>query len=286
MITYEFKKTSITFVAAYAARALLEQLRSHTKLHTVGSCFPYGPKFPRPSEADEWLAANPGITKRCGNRNACPVCARAHEARMRKSFAYSFDHYIEEGWIPWWQTLEVGFDPKMEARDRYRALSRIWSQVMASRGIRRIREGLGAAYLRVTEETLVDGLWTPHFHVVWIFMAGVSNKEILEFFDEFSLRWRGLQALVLKSVENSRPLYYARLDTTTIPKMQYLFKSFRIEVTEQGMQVPGSMVRPIDFLIAAAGWGDLDCWDRWSAYQEASMGARRYKFSKNWIFVS
>ena len=282
VITYEFHKTQTTFIAAYAVRMLLEQLRGQTLLHTVGRCFPYGPNFPRSKLAQQWLAQNPGPTTRCGNRNACPVCSRAHEASASKRFGYTFDDYMDQGYQPWWQTLEAGFEVSMSAKDRYGSMNRLWGSVLASRGLRQARKTLGAASLRVTEETLIDEIWTPHFHVLWVFPQEISEPDIIAFLDLISTQWRQKQSKMAGLRASSRLPYTSPLDSTTVPKKQYLFKSFWISVSEKGIEEQSNLARPVDFLISAALTGDLAHWECWNAYEIASMGVRRYSFSRNW----
>lgn len=286
MNTYEFHKTSKSLFAAYAARLLLEHLRSHTQFHTVGTCFPYGPKLTKLKLAEEWLAKNPGTAGRCGRRNACPVCSRAHEAKMRKRFAYAFDEYLEQSYVPWWQTLEVGFEASVNAKRRYEILNQLWVRVLNSRGIKRARESLGVAYLRVTEETLIENVWSPHFHALWVFPPRVSELEIVAFFDAISAHWRLLQSKTNGLVASTRILYSAPLDSNTVPIMQYLFKSFQVPVAAEGQLDPREPVTPLDYLTSAVTSGDMDYLDIWRAYEIASSRVRRYTFSRNWLDAS
>ncbi|BDQ00737.1 protein rep [Aquiluna sp. KACHI24] len=283
MITYEFRKSNRSLLAAYAVRLLLEHLREITQFHSVGNCFPYGPKTPKPKLAEEWLAKTPGLTGRCGHRNACPVCARVHEAKMRKRFAYAFDQYIAGSCTPWWQTLEAGFDVSLEARQRYEVLNRLWVRVLNSRRIKRARAALGVAYMRVTEETLINGVWTPHFHALWMFPRHVSEVEVVAFIGEFNSKWRNLQSKTLGLLPSIRLLHSDSLDSNTVPIMQYLFKSFRVEIDEEGQFSKQGMKTPLDYLISAVMSGDAYHLEIWQAYEIASSGIRRYIFSRNWL---
>lgn len=283
---YDFRSTVTSRAAGYAVRQVLEVLRGYTSNPSVSFCFPYLSHYFLSEAAQDWVDQHPGISGPCNNANICPVCARRHEASLRKQFAGDFESLLATGFTPYWQTFELGFPTDMPSIERYGALHLAWRKCLETPRLKAIRSHLQVQYLRVLEETIIDEKWTPHFHVIYLFKQSTTESQIEDFLAEFSLVWRKIQFKARPLIASSHPLYSAKLDGSIIPITSYLFKNFRFEMNGFSILIPKVPSKPFDFLIHFVLTGELVSLERWLEYESVSSGKRRYCFSRNWCQVS
>jgi hypothetical protein len=181
-------------------------------------------------------------------------------------------------------TFEVGFEGGLLGKQRYRALSRLFGNLLNQSGIKRLRSKWNIAYFKAVEETLIDGSWTPHLHVIWTFGPDVPDSDLAEFIDLVSSKWRHLSIVRPGMICRARPLWAQELDYSrgsgTIAR--YFTKSFYLQIRSSVNAVP--RVRPLDYAQSFVVNGDIESLDLWNAYEQASNGLHRFRFSKNWDF--
>lgn len=283
VVTYGYNRTQAAKDAEYEVRSILEQIRDHTSIITVSNCFPYLSWYRWPELAVQRFATGQYRIGRCKNKNACPVCARANEARQRSKFHQDYDALIDSGYVPYWQTFEAGFIDGTTGKQRYKAMADLWRALKQNKAFRRLCARLGALEFRVTEFTYIGRRWTPHYHVVWMFSPDAQEKEIAQFLDEVSCIWRGKQKNHPRCTDNSRALYSAALDDgDSARKARYVFKTFYLELENKEAKLPENLEKPFDYLVYFCLTGDLDALHVWTEYEAVSLNTRRYVFSRNW----
>jgi hypothetical protein len=280
---YSYQPTLAAKRAAYAIRSLQELVRDDLGIATVSRCFPYRLGRPWPQLAKDRIASGQYFLQRCQNKNACPTCSRAKDAAIRKQFAEGFDIFVNRGYRPWWQTLELGYLTKTTGRKRVKAINSVWRKLQQAQKFRnQVLDGR-IVNLRVTEFTLRDGVWTPHMHIVWLFRADVSDADIQTFLAIVQELWRRYQAKELYCKRSNLDLYSGELDATSTSHIAYyLFKAFYFSVSNIGAVLPDQPRTPLDHLLLYALTGDLEGLKLWKAYEAVSSNVRRYKFSRGW----
>jgi hypothetical protein len=181
-------------------------------------------------------------------------------------------------------TLELGFGNGVTARKRYRALSRLFGSLLNQSPVKRMRKKWNVAYFKALEETLIKQIWTPHFHLVWVFSSETPPNVISQFVDLISAKWRLLASKEQVVNAHERAVWAQELDhargSGTIAR--YLTKAFYWNVAR--INQPKALGKPLDYAVHFANTADLAALEVWNAYEQASNGAHRYKFSKNWDF--
>lgn len=280
---YDYKKNGVARTSAYAIRVILEAVRDHVNLSAVMRCFPYLTSFPWPQLAQERFQAGTVYFERCRNKNACPVCTRAHIAEQRREFSYEFDAFIAAGYKPYWQTFESGFAQRLDGRGRRKAMAKLWRELTQNGKYSSTIKKLRVVNLKVCEFTISQGFWTPHFHVVWLFPPEVSEREIQDFWLLVNSIWRRRQSKNKDCVSLGGSLFNSQVDgKSTRTFAHYLFKSFYLEMSNGMVVIPSSPKTPFDYLVRFAFSGDLDDLEKWHAYEELSSNNRSFKFSKQW----
>jgi len=66
VVDYGYKKTRAAGLAAYAVRALLEEMRDHTSIGAVSRCFPYYRNYTWPLMASVRYQARQVFFNKCG----------------------------------------------------------------------------------------------------------------------------------------------------------------------------------------------------------------------------
>lgn len=281
-VDYGFKYTRGAKLAERYARELLAVLRPHTTNRAVSECFPYKPWGQMPELDRDLYQNNPFIFSSCQNKNICPVCGRKHGARCRKKLMQSLDLYFDQGHIVWSQTLDMGFSQELDAPKRFKTILNSFSRLLKLTATRRMRKRNGIAYFRVVEETLIDFVWTPHIHVLWVFHPTSTEQQIAEFIDHISRSWRSIRKSTPGVVDNERIVFSKQLEEQDmVITVWYLHKSFFLD----GMgstQTPRQKIRPLDFLIDFVSNSDMESLQVWNQYEAAAFGLRKYKFSNNW----
>ena len=280
---YSYQRTRAAKNAEYAIRSLHEAVREHVTIQAVQRCFPYKVGRPWPPLAIERFKSGQLFLERCQNKNACPTCARANDAATRKRFCYEFDDHIGYGYQPYWQTLEAGFRKSLTGRKRVASMNALWRKIQQTQKFRaQVKDGRIVS-LRVTEFTLRSRVWTPHFHVIWLFRSDVLPDEVTSFLDLVQSLWRKHQAKDAACTSAKPDIHSEPLDpASTINLGRYLFKAFYLEVNASGVNIPDEPKTPLDYLVHYALNGDMDALDYWNAYEAVSSNARRYKFSTGW----
>lgn len=280
---YKYTRSADAARASFAIRALLEELRDETTIPTVSRCFPYSTLYPWPSLAGARMMNNQVTFNKCGNKNACPHCARVHGARMRKKFCSEFEYLVGEGYVPYWQTLELGYTPESSSIERTKLINSIWRQIQQTHRYRSLLSKHGLLNLRVTEFTYRDDSWTPHFHIVWMFKPGTDNSEAEAFLDEVSSLWRGFQNKNPLCAVNGGYVYSGPLDPdSSNPLGFYLFKAFYLKM-DNGLVAKSDLPSsPFQSLVYWSLTGDMEHLRRWKDYEKTSSNLRRFKFSSAW----
>lgn len=281
-VDYGFKYTRGAKLGERYAREVLAVLRPHTTNRAVSECYPYKSWGYMP-ELDRASYQNaPFIFSSCQNKNVCPVCARKHGARCRKKLLQSLDHYFEQGHVVWSQTLDMGFSEEVGAPTRYKTILKSFSRLLKLTATRRLRKRNAVAYFRVVEEKLIEGIWTPHIHVLWVFRPNSTEQEVAEFIDHISRSWRSIRKSEPGVLDNERTVFSKQLEEQDmVITAWYLHKSFFLD----GMiaaKPTRQKVKPLDFLIDFVTNSDMGSLEIWNQYEAATFGLRKYKFSKNW----
>lgn len=283
VVDYDYKSTPAARKAAFEIRAILEELRDFTAVSAVSRCFPYDYRYSWPELAKQRFSSQTVYYNRCKNKNACPVCSRAADAKARRNFSYQFDRFVHEGYKPYWQTFEAGFKPGLDSKGRIKTLNELWRMLQQVKSFTRQLKSCKALSLRVTEFTYFEGTWTPHFHVVWLFGPKVRQGAIDSFLSGGSKLWRKKQANHPNCVASSRALHSGQLDpSSTRPLAHYLFKCMFLKVDEHGIFVSQFLKTPMEYLAGFAKTGELEYLEAWLEYEHTSRRIRRYKFSKAW----
>jgi hypothetical protein len=285
VVDYEYKKTRAAGLAAYAVRSLLEEMRDHTSIGPVSRCFPYYRSYTWPPLASARHKAGQVFLNKCENKNACVVCSRANDAKVRKAFSEQFDSYIVQGYKPLWQTFDIGFKTTTASRTRVKIMGTFWRKLSQNTKYRRLVGKNGVLGLRVTEfEYQRDSQdWTPHYHVVWLFHPEMKQSEIDDFMDYTSTFWRSKQNNHQECSPNNEPLYHGKLETNSArPIAHYLFKAFYMDIRGDHVVLPGKLKTPLDYALDYGMNGDLDSLDIWIKYETTSKNVRRFTFTRNW----
>jgi hypothetical protein len=283
VVDYDYTSTPAAKRAAFEVRAILEELRDFSTVPTVSRCFPYNYRYAWPTLATERFNSHIVYYNRCKNKNACPVCSRVADAKTRRNFSYDFDRFVSGGFRPYWQTFEVGFEPDLESRGRLKALNDLWRKLHQVKSFTKHLKRDQVLSLRVTEFTHHKGIWTPHFHVVWLFGSALGQGSIDSFVALASKVWRIKQMNQPGCIPSTRVLYSGPLDpASTKPLAHYLFKCMFLKVDEHGIVLSDYLKTPMEYLASFAKTGEMEYLEAWLQYEKTSKGARRYKFSKAW----
>ena len=285
VVDYGYKRTRAAGLAAYAVRSLLEELRDHTSIGAVSRCFPYYRSYTWPLMASVRYQARQVFFNKCENKNACVVCSRANDAKMRKAFSEQFDCYVGQGYKPLWQTFDIGFKTTTSSASRVKIMGTFWRKLSQNTKYRKFVGKHRVLGLRVTEfEYQRDSqVWTPHYHVVWLFHPEVKQGEIDDFMDCTSTFWRSKQNNHQDCSPNNEPLYHGKLETdSTRPLAHYLFKAFYMDIRGGQVVLPGKLKTPLDYALEYGMNGDLDSLDIWIKYETISKNVRRFTFTSNW----
>jgi hypothetical protein len=285
VVDYGFKKTRAAGLAAYAVRSLLEELRDHTSIGAVSRCFPYFRSYTWPLMASVRYQARQVFFNKCENKNACVVCSRANDAKMRKAFSEQFDEFTGQGYKPLWQTFNIGFKTTTSSTARIKIMGFFWRKLSQNTKYRRLVGKKRILGLRVTEfEYQRDSQdWTPHYHVVWLFHPEMNQSEIDDFIDYTSTFWRGKQNNYQDCSPNNEPLYHGKLDpSSTRPIAHYLFKAFYIDMSVGQVVLPRKLKTPLHYALDYGVNGDLDSLDIWIKYETTSKNVRRFTFTSSW----
>lgn len=280
---FGYKKTRAAKLAATLVREILEILREHTTVPSVGACFPFNRNYAWPVKTQELYENGQFEYGACGNKNACPHCARRHGAICRKRLFESLSAYFGQGCIVWTQTLDLGFESGIPSRQRYKIISHVFTALLRLTSVARLRRKHNIAYFRVIEETLVEGVWTPHMHLVWVFRPGTNDQDAADFMDLLSRSWRKQGKKVQGVVESKRSIFSQPLVIENVEiTVWYLQKSFWLDAF---MYVDENypIIRPLDYLVHFVKTGDMESLERWKEYEWASFRLHKYKFSKNWL---
>ncbi len=269
---------------AYAYRELLEALRDHTTIRNVSTCFPYKFGFTWPVLASQRFATGQYRLYKCSNTNACVVCAGKHASNIQHQFRQTLESCVRGGSTVWLMTLDLGFGEGIPGRQRYRVLSRLFGQVLNQSPVKTMRRRWNIAYFKSVEEVLLNGVWTPHLHLVWVFSPGTPVTAVSDFIDLISVKWRLLASMERSARPHVRTIWSQELDykrgVATLAR--YLTKAFYWEQAKLGDKL--HLVKPLDYAVHFANTADLDALDLWNSYEQASNGLHRFKFSKNWDF--
>jgi len=285
VVDYGYKRTRAAGLTAYAARSLLEAIRDHTSIGAISRCFPYYRSNTWPPLAKARFASGQFFLNKCGNKNACVVCARANDAKVRKEFCEQFDHFIRQGYKPYWQTFDIGFRSTISGTNRVRIIGLIWRKLNQNTKYRKLIGKSRVLSLRVTEFAYLSDVehWNPHLHVVWLFDIDVKQVDIDAFMAFTSNFWRSQQNLLPECEPNNRALYFAKIEATSTRQTgNYLFKAFFIEMHHFQVKTPGNQKTPLHYLIDFALKGDTESLTIWQKYEVASRNTRRYTFSSGW----
>jgi len=285
VVDYGYKKTSAAGLAAYAARSVLEQVRDYTSIPSVSRCFPYYGSKTWPPLASQRLKSGQFIINKCGNKNACVVCSRAHDAESRKAFSEQFDDFIRQGYKPYWQTFDIGFKTTTSGKNRVKIMGSFWRKLGQNTKYRKLIGKARVLGFRVTEFEYdwESEDWTPHYHVVWLFNSELTESEIGGFMAHTSTFWRGQQNNHPECEPNNGPLYYNNLDSSSTKSLgHYLFKAFYLNVACGQLTLPDLLKTPSHFLVDFAIKGNLDSLDIWIKYERTSKNTRRLSFTGNW----
>ncbi len=283
VVDYDFKSTPAAKAAAFEIRAILEEIRDFSGVSAVSRCFPYNYRYAWPTLATDRFNSHTVYYNRCKNKNACPVCSRVADAKTRRNFSYEFDCFVIEGYRPYWQTFEAGFEPELGSRGRLKALNNLWRKLQQVKSFTRHLKREQVLSLRVTEFTHRKGVWTPHFHVVWLFGPEMEQSSIDSFLTLASAVWRNKQSNQRGCIPSNRVLHSEPLDpASTKPLAHYLFKCMFLKVDEHGIVLSEYLKTPMEYLAGFAKTGEVEYLEAWLQYEQASKGARRYKFSRAW----
>jgi hypothetical protein len=285
VVDYEYRKTRVAGLAAYAVRSLLEELRDHTAIGAVSRCFPYYRYYAWPPLATQRYHAKQVFFNKCDNKNACVVCSRVNDAKTRKAFSEQFDNFIGQGYKPFWQTFDIGFKTIIPGRSRVKIMGSFWRKLGQNTKYRKLVAKNRVLGLRVTEFEYQSESqdWTPHYHVVWLFHPEMKQSEIDDFMDYTSSFWRSQQNNHQDCSPNNEPLYCDKLETnSTRPIAHYLFKAFYIDVDSGQVSLPRELKTPLHYILDYGMNGDLDSLDIWLKYENTSKNARRFTFTSNW----
>jgi len=285
VVDYGYKKTRAAGLAAYAVRALLEEMRDHTSIGAVSRCFPYYRNYTWPLMASVRYQARQVFFNKCENKNACVVCSRANDAKTRKLFSEQFDGFIGQGYKPLWQTFDIGFKTTTSGRSRVKIMGTFWRKLGQNTKYRRLISKSRVLGFRVTELEYQPDFedWSPHYHVVWLFQPDVTQSEIDAFMTYTSTFWRSQQNNHLDCEPNNHSLYYGKLDpTSTRPIAKYLFKAFYIDIFGSQVVLPRELKTPLHYILDYAMNGDIDSLDIWIKYETTSKNVRRLTFTSNW----
>lgn len=283
VVDHDYKSTPAARRAAFDIRAILEELRDFTTVSAVSRCFPYDYRYSWPELARQRLSSQTVYYNRCKNKNACPVCSRAADAKTRRNFSYEFDRFVQEGYKPYWQTFEAGFITELDSKARLKTLNDLWRMLQQAKSFTKLFKSDQVLNLRVTEFTYFEGVWTPHFHVVWLFGPEMRQGAIAKFLSLGSKVWRKRQANHPNCTSSTRILHSGKLDPgSTRPLAHYLFKCMFLRVDEHGIALSRYLKTPMEYLAGFAKTGELEYLEAWLKYEQSSKRARRYKFSKAW----
>ena len=246
-------------------------------------CFPYLPGLPWPALAQGRFHARTVYFERCRNKNACPVCTRAHVSEQRREFSYEFDAFVKAGYQPYWQTFESGFAQGVDSLRRRKTMGQLWRELSQNGKFAKRFKHLRVVNLRVCEFTSSQGFWTPHFHVVWLFPPEVSTSDIEDFWHLVNSIWRQRQNKKKEYTSHGGTLYKSEVNkNSTRTFAHYLFKSFYLKVDNGIVDIPSSPKTPFDHLIRFAFSGNVEELEKWHEYEDISSNNRSYKFSKRW----
>jgi hypothetical protein len=283
VVDHDYKSTPAARKAAFEIRAILEELRDFTTVSSVSRCFPYDYRYSWPELAKRRFSSQIVYYNRCKNKNACPVCSRVADAKARRDFSYEFDRFVHEGYRPYWQTYETGFKPELDSRGRIETLNDLWRKLQQVKTFTRLLKTDQVLNFRVTEFTYFEGVWTPHFHVVWLFGPEMRQGAIDTFLSVGSKVWRNKQANHPNCIASTRVLHSGKLDPgSTRPLAHYLFKCMFLKVDEHGIVLSRYLKTPMEYLAGFARTGEVEYLEAWLHYEQTSRRVRRYKFSKAW----
>lgn len=230
----------------------------------------------------------------CGSVWACPRCSARIMAVRRLELGVLIAAAAAEG-------LAVAFGTVTLRHRQGQPLSMLWDAVtQGQRGVtnatrvKRLRASLGRiGYVRALEVTHGGNGWHPHIHTIQLFDQDVSQEQLDELRDAEFAVWkrqavnRGLGAPMKKRYELRRVVdvdvafsdYFAK--GVYDPSVARSAKSVGFEMT--GSQTKKGRAKgsrtPWQVLEDFGKTGDLDDWDVFEEYEQASKGRRALVWS-------
>jgi len=177
-------------LAAFEKRQLLEFQRNITELQGVRTCFPYKFGYPWSEEAIELFESGRVVMGRCGNSNACVVCASEKMAKHRRKIEKRLIQWVKSGGSVYWQRLSLQNVSDQPTKKKYTLLTSNWSAMLRLTAFKRAFTAISSPkFFKVLEESLTSCGWYPHYHLVWLIRPGISAKKVKIFLQEVVDLW-------------------------------------------------------------------------------------------------
>lgn len=228
----------------------------------------------------------------CGSVWACPRCSARIMAVRRLELGVLIAGAAAAGMTVAFGTVTLRHRQGQPLAQLWDALSQGQRGVTNATKVKRIRQQLGrVGYVRATEVTYGGHGWHPHVHTIQLFEGDVSQEQLDELRDAEFAVWRrqavnrGLGAPMKKRYELRRVVdadvefsdYFVK--GVYNPSVARAAKSVGFEMTGSQTKKGRGSRTPWQVLEDFGRTGDLDDWDVFQEYEQASKGKRALVWS-------
>lgn len=216
----------------------------------------------------------------CHSKNSCLWCTPQELAKERATIAALVKAWSADSEV-YFATFTLKLPKELELGAKYRFLKDAWALFVADSRVNKLRAHNELKYVRVLEEVVSDGVWFPHFHLVFSVKLGPdSDPEALK----LSLRqlWTskahklGLTE-TLSSVQNITPF----VKGTHWKLADYLVKHGRVGLflDTEAIETSTEGLTPFHVFQLFVATGDEGAARLWSDFQFFSLSQRRITYS-------
>lgn len=280
-ITYTNSATTPQEIAKNKKYKLLLGLKYITSLYGITNCS---------NEIRIWNPGHPThqqvITKRCGNRQACPPCTSRFMAKQRKSLAKAMQKQRSQGGDVCTGALTIQVPKGANLDESIKRLKLSWTLMARSGSFTNLlKKHKIVGYARISEQKLINHTWFPHFHMIWLSDTPLSQLDIDEFGAELASLWAkyATKAGAANTLAANQSIYTVTQGTEQA-KANYLCKHGYFDLSKDLDFYPeGNFeLEPFEVLEVALITGQADFAEKWEEYEKATNGLKRVNLSRHY----
>ena len=278
-ITYTNSATTPQEIARNKKYKLLLGLKYITSLYGITNCS---------NEVRIWNPAHPThqqvITKRCGNRHACPPCTSRFMAKHRKSLAKAMRNHRDNGGDVCTGALTIEVTHGTLLSESIKALKLSWSSMAKSGSFTNLlKKHKIVGYARIAEQKLINHTWFPHFHMIWLSETPLSQLNIDNFGAELATLWAkyAAKAGAANTLAANQSIYAVEQGSEQA-KANYLCKHGYFDLNKDLDFYPTGdfAFEPFEVLEIALITGQLEFVEKWEEFEKATSGMNRVNSSR------